>query len=81
MRSTTAIYLNKIITSGSFPSDTRSRALQPSEPIHEKMPVALFRRTARITSRTSWSDPNIIAPVFIEQVTEKDYYTGRRRPI
>lgn len=41
------------LTSGSLPSDTRLRALQPSEPIHEKAPVALLRRTARITSRTS----------------------------
>lgn len=43
----------KLFTSGSFPSETKFRALQPSEPIHEKLPVALFRRTARITSRTS----------------------------
>jgi hypothetical protein len=38
------------------------RALQPSDPIHEKLPVALFLRTARITPATSWSDPNIMAP-------------------
>lgn len=49
-------------TSGSFPSDTKLRALHPSEPIHENCPVALFRRTARITSRTSWSEPKMIAP-------------------
>lgn len=51
-----------LFTSGSLPSETRLRALQPSDPIHEKVPVALLRRTARITSRTSWSDPKIIAP-------------------
>lgn len=51
-----------VTTSGSFPSETRFRALQPSDPIHENVPVALFRRTARITSRTSWSEPKMIAP-------------------
>lgn len=56
-----------VLTSGSLPSDTKLRALQPSEPIQEKAPVALLRRTARITSRTSWSDPNIMAPVFSTQ--------------
>lgn len=50
------------LTSGSLPSDTRFLADHPSEPIHENIPVALLRRTARITSRTSWSDPKIIAP-------------------
>jgi hypothetical protein len=49
-------------TSASFPSDTRLRALQPSDPIHEKAPVALFRRTARMTPATSWSEPKIMAP-------------------
>lgn len=40
-------------TSASFPSDTSDRALHPSDPIHEKLPVALFLRTARITPATS----------------------------
>lgn len=51
------------ITSGSFPSDTRLRALHPSDPIHENVPVALFLLTARITPATSWSEPKMIAPV------------------
>ncbi|KAF7281191.1 hypothetical protein GWI33_005037 [Rhynchophorus ferrugineus] len=40
-------------TSASFPSETRERALQPSEPIQENQPVALQRRTAFISSATS----------------------------
>lgn len=58
-------------TSGSLPSDTRLRALQPSDPIHEKVPVALLRRTARITSRTSWSEPKIIAPKKKRKIVNK----------
>lgn len=50
------------LTSGSLPSDTKFRALHPSEPIHEKAPVALLRRTALITPATSWSDPKMMAP-------------------
>lgn len=45
-----------------MPSETKFLALHPSEPIQENTPVALLRRTARITSRTSWSEPKIIAP-------------------
>lgn len=56
-------------TSGSFPSETRDLALQPSEPIHEKLPVALHRRTARMTPATSWSDPKIMAP---ERASERE---------
>lgn len=41
------------LTSGSLPSETKFRALHPSDPIHEKAPVALLRRTALITPATS----------------------------
>lgn len=52
-------------TSGSLFADTMSLALHPSEPIHEKFPVALFRLTAFIKLTTSWSDPKIITPKII----------------
>lgn len=64
-------------TSGSFPSDTKFLALHPSEPIHENIPVALFRRTARITSRTSWSEPKMIAPAWI--TNKKKYLVFKLR--
>lgn len=44
------------------PEDTRERADQPSDPIHEKLPVALFLLTALMTPATSWSEPKMMTP-------------------